>query len=138
MVEALLEGLAGGLGQLRRLPVLAEVVADDLEHLSPGDAGADGRDRAVERVAAEGVPFADLRGGLAHDEGARHVSEASALAIPRPEVDHDGHAGLDRAGAAIVPARRLRAARDDRLLASHRMRLEPVVDRRLESLARDR
>src|SRR5690348_13781940 len=121
MVEALFEGLAGGLGQLSRLPVLAEVVADDLEYLPPGDARLDGRERAAERLAAELVPLANLSGRLAHEKGARHIGVAGALAILGPEIDHDGHTGRDRAGSAVVPDGRLRTARDDRLLARHRM-----------------
>src|SRR5438034_593998 len=77
VVEAVPEHLAGLLGQKRREAVLLEDVAGEAVQVLAGDAGLDGRNGAVERLAAELVVLDQLVGGLADDEGARHVRIAA-------------------------------------------------------------
>src|SRR4051794_34880723 len=95
----------------------------------------DGRDGAIERLPAEGVPLADLGRRLTHGERARHVREAGARSVLGPQVDHDGLARGDGPGSSFVTDGRLRTVADDRFLARHRVGRERVRDRRLEPFA---
>ena len=110
------EGLALLLVQLRLVPVLVEEVADQPVDVAALDARLDGGDREVERLLREPVVLAQLVGGGAERKRAREVGVAGGLAVSREEVEEDDVVGGDRARAAVVADRRLRAVRDDELV----------------------
>ena len=71
-------------------------------------------------------------------EGAREVGEAGGLAVAREEVEQDDVVRGDRARAAVVPGRRLRAVRDDELLGGGAVLAEHPLDLELDPLAGER
>src|SRR4051794_7064946 len=138
VVEAVLEHLAGLLGEQRRVAVLLEHPARDLEELAPRDTRLDGGDRLLKRLAAEPVVLAQLLRRLANDEDPSHVGEAGRFAVAGEEVEADGLVRRDRAGAHVVADRGLGAVRDDELVRERAVRGEGLLNRRLQQLARER
>src|SRR5438034_1292550 len=126
------------LGEQRRETVLLEDVTGEAVQVLAGNPGLDGRNRAVERLAAEPVVLAQLVGRLADHEGAGHVRVAAGLAVAREEVEADRLVRRDRAGAHVVADRRLGAVRDDELVREDPVLGEDLLDRELQALARER
>jgi hypothetical protein len=116
----------------RRLEDLARPVEDVLAARAVPDLG----DRAVERLLAQSVPRGHVLRHVTDDERARHVAVDVRGVVARPDVDHDRHPRLDRAGAHVVPHRALRPRRDDEVVAARVVLREDDVHRRLHLLDR--
>src|SRR4029079_6500379 len=101
VVEAVLEHLAGLLRAQRRVAVLLEDVARDLEQVGAGDYRLRRGDRAVEFLLAELVPLEQLVRRRADHEHAGHVGETARVAVAREEVEADRLAREDRARAPV-------------------------------------
>ena len=138
MEVAVDERLALLLVQLRLVPVLVEEVADLPVDVAALHARLDGGDRKVERLLREPVVLAQLVGRGAERERAREVRVAGRLAVAREEVEEDDVVGGDRAGAAVVADRGLRAVRDDELLGGGAVLAERALDLELDPLAGER
>ena len=136
--EAVLQDLALLLVQLGLVAVLVEEVADEAMDVAALHARLDRGDGEVERLLREPVELAELVGGRADREGAREVGEAGRLAVPWEEVEEDDVVGGDRARAAVVTGRRLRAVRDHELLGRGAVLAERALDLELDPLARER
>ena len=102
---------------------------------TPGLTAATAR---LERLLGEPVELAELVGGGADREGTREVGETGGFAVPREEVEQDDVLRSDRARAAVVTGRRLRAVRDHELLGGRTMLAEHPLDLELDPLAGER
>ena len=114
--EPVLQHLALLLVQLRLVAMLVEEVADEAMDVAASHARLDGRHGEVERLLREPVVLAELVGRRADRERACEIGEARRLAVARKQVEQHDVVRADRAGAAVVPGRGLRAVRDHELL----------------------
>src|SRR5581483_5854602 len=138
MEEAVLEHLSRRLRPLRRVTVLLEELAGDVEERAAVHARLRGRDDTVERLLAERVPLAQVRMYVADDVGAGHIGVHAALAVARGEVERHGLARQDRAVPSLVAYRRLRAVRDDELVGVGAVLAEDALELDLDPLGRER
>ena len=138
VVEAFPEHRPLGLRQARRIPEPVVEVADCAVELDAVDAGANEPAGELERLERVLVPGPDLRVGRADRERPGHVGEARALDVVREEVADEVVVVRDAAGARVVPVRRLRAVRDDQVVAAAAVLGEDVHGGRPQELAGER
>ena len=107
-----------GFDSCGHVAALLEERADRPMDRAAFDAGADQRDRELERLDALGVPLDELGVGCADAERAGHVREAGALEVLREEVAEHDVVVVDAAAAGVVAVRRLGAVGDDHVVAA--------------------